>query len=176
MNSPNSRSGGKNYNGGIIVGGRDPIDIESCSHSRSQLNNIPFLKPTQKLRRGTGDALDQELELPSSGGEGGGRGDGEEGGFGKVREAELEVLTGGGVRGNEVGRVGNIDGDVEKGVGGGEDGGERSRGPKSGVLAQGSSDGSETTSFQVTKDRHGIVAVGIWEAKVGSWGDRGVGE
>lgn len=85
------------------------------------------------------------------------------------------------MRGNEVGRVGNINGDVKKGVGSGEDGGERSRGPNSGVLAKGGSDGSETASFQVTNNRHGIgTAVGmsmeIEEWKMGSWRDRGVEE
>lgn len=97
-----------------------------------------------------------------------GRGDGEEGGFGKVGEAELQVLTGGGVGGKDVGRVGNINGDVEEGVGGGMDGGERGRGPNSGVLAKGGSDGSETTSFQVTNDRHGIFTMGMGEAEMGS--------
>lgn len=69
--------------------------------------------------------------------------------------------------GNEVRGVGNINGDVKEGVGGGLDGGERGGGPDGGVLAEGSGDGQETTSSQVTKDRHWGVTGGMGEAEMG---------
>lgn len=140
---PNSRSGSENKNGLIILGRRDLSNLKSFAHSGSQFNHIPSTKPTQRLRRRSLYALHQELEHALGGGERRRGGDGEEGRLVGVGEAKLEVLAWFGVGGGEVGEVGDVDGDVEEGFGGGKDGGERGGGPESGVLADGGGDGGE---------------------------------
>lgn len=49
----------------------------------------------------------------------------------------MEVLAGPGVGGGEVGGVGDVDGNVEEGLGGWTDLGERGGSPESGVLVEG---------------------------------------
>lgn len=63
------------------------------------------------------------------------RGDGKESGFGRVGKSELEELTGAGVRPSEIGRIRNVDGQVEERLGGRVDKGERGLDPSGGVLA-----------------------------------------
>lgn len=110
---PDSGSGGEDKDGGEGVGGRDPLDLESFPHDCTQLDDIPPSEPTKKVGGGARDPLDEELELATGAGEGGRRGDGEEGGLVGGGDAELEVLAGDGVGDGEVGGVGDVDGDVE---------------------------------------------------------------
>lgn len=131
------------------------MSIETFTHSLSQFNQIPFPKLTKQLSRRASNGLNEKLKEAFGGGEGGRRGDGEEGSLLGVRNAELKVLPGVGVGGGEVGEVGDVDGEVEEGFGGGGDGEERGGGEGGGVLADGGGDG-ETAAEEVAERFHGM--------------------
>lgn len=57
------------------------------------------------------------------------RRDGKEGWLRALRDPKLDVLAGSRVRLGEIRRVGDVDGDVEEGLGGGFDDGDRGRRP-----------------------------------------------
>lgn len=113
----------------------DPIDVESVSHDLAEFNHIPSLQRAQRFRGGPRHALYQKLEHSTRRGELRRRRDGQKRGLERVGEAELEVLPGECVGRGVIGRVGDVDGDVEEGLGGVLDLGERGRGPDGGVLA-----------------------------------------
>lgn len=100
----------------------------------AQFNNISPFQSAKQLRRGTGDVLDEELKLAGGGGVGRRRSDCKEGWLRALRDPKLEVLAGACVRLGEIRRVGDVNGDVEEGLGGGFDDGDRGRRPDRCVL------------------------------------------
>lgn len=83
------------------------MDLESFAHDSTKLNSVTTPQPAQQLCDGSSDLFHKELELTSRGQIKGGRwrSDGEKRWFLGDGEADLEVLTGGGVGGGEVAGV-----------------------------------------------------------------------
>ncbi|PKI69385.1 hypothetical protein CRG98_010183, partial [Punica granatum] len=69
------------------------------------------------------------------------RSNGQERRLGCIRDAELEVLARAVVGAGKLGRIGDVDADVEEGGGGGLDLGEQGGSPNDGVLADSGGDG-----------------------------------
>lgn len=108
------------------------VNCVTGSQNGSYIQQIAFLQRANELRRGSGDRLDQELELPFDRGR---RGDGHVSGFGiGPVNPQLDVLARNGVGGGERRGGGEVGDDVEdRGVGrGGRDEGERRGGPGGG--------------------------------------------
>ncbi|KAL9241993.1 hypothetical protein vseg_016041 [Gypsophila vaccaria] len=114
------------------------------------------------------------MKLASGGGEGGGRGDSEEGGLVGGGDLELDVLAGEAVGGGEGGGVGHVDGNVVEGLRCWADVGDWAGCEECRVLADCGGDGGEDAA----PERHGTLGmrvaeewwVWVWEGAEGNGG------
>lgn len=117
------------------------MNIKTVSHGSSNFDNITFLQVTEKLRGRTRDGLNKKLEFEAIpiliGGDKRRRSNGKKRRFRGLRDLKLKVLARAGIRGSDIRGIGDVDGNVEEGLGCGFDERYWGGGEKSSVLLDG---------------------------------------